>query len=57
MSINERQATIIAVLTRVRECPPELAHELRVAAHRGRLSAEQASAAIAMLRRLPARQR
>ena len=45
----------IAVLCRVMDVDPQLAHALRIAAHRQRFTAEQASRVIALLGRLPRR--
>jgi hypothetical protein len=53
--IKSSTADRIAVLCRLQDVEPDLAHKLRTAAHRGRMTAEQAATAIALLRKLPPR--
>lgn len=57
MGISDRTVRFICALTRVHEVEAELAHNLRVAAHGGKLTQDQATRAIEMLKALPARQK
>jgi len=52
-SERERNAQWIAVLTRLHDVEPGLAHELRSAAWSGRMSHGEAMRAVRLLERLP----
>ena len=54
-AISDKTVRYICVLTKVHAVEDELGHRLRVLAHAGKLSQDQASKAIEMLRALPER--
>lgn len=53
--MSNRTADHISVLTRTHDIDAELGRAIRLAAHRGRLTAAQMRAFVALLRQLPKR--
>jgi hypothetical protein len=53
--ISDRTIRLVCALTRSRDVEPDTGHKLRVAAHSGRMTPDQATRAINLLKALPQR--
>jgi hypothetical protein len=53
--ISDRTVRYVATLTRTQDVDPKLGHDIRVAAHGGKMSTDDATRVIAALKQLPAR--